>query len=224
MLLHPGYVHVFEHDTALRPIGGLSKRMLDLSLASLAVIAFAPLMIITAVLIGISSPGPVFYIHRRIGFNGREFGCIKFRTMKRGSDAILASLLNADPVAAREYAATAKLRRDPRIIPGIGALLRKTSLDEIPQFFNVLKGEMSLVGPRPVTREELDRHYGGHAREVLRARPGISGLWQVSGRSGLSYADRVRLDLDYVRGWCARSDAAILLRTVLVVLRGKGAY
>ncbi len=151
-------------------------------------------MFIIFLLIKMNSPGPAFYVHRRIGCEGRQFGCIKFRTMHADSDARLRALLACDPTAAREYAAEAKLRNDPRIIAGIGTVLRKTSLDEVPQFFNVLKGDMSVIGPRPVTQEELDRHYGASAPDVLSARPGISGLWQVSGRSGLSYAERVRLD------------------------------
>ncbi len=180
-------------------------------------------MFIIFLLIKMNSPGPAFYVHRRIGCEGRQFGCIKFRTMHADSDARLRALLACDPTAAREYAAEAKLRNDPRIIAGIGTVLRKTSLDEVPQFFNVLKGDMSVIGPRPVTQEELDRHYGASAPDVLSARPGISGLWQVSGRSGLSYAERVRLDLDYVRDWGFMRDVAILLRTVVVVILGRGA-
>jgi exopolysaccharide production protein ExoY len=180
-------------------------------------------MLIIVLLIKMNSPGPAFYVHRRIGRDGREFGCIKFRTMHADSDARLSALLARDLSAALEYADRAKLGNDPRIIAGIGTVLRKTSLDEVPQFLNVLKGDMSVIGPRPVTQEELDRHYGASAPDVLSARPGISGLWQVSGRSGLSYAERVQLDLEYVRDWGFMRDVAILLRTVVVVILRRGA-
>jgi exopolysaccharide production protein ExoY len=216
--------HLLRYKTARYALGGPLKRGVDIVVSILALVAFTPLIILTICLIHARSAGPAFFIHKRVGQNGREFGCVKFRTMHVGSERRLSALLQADPEAAREFAATAKLRNDPRVIAGIGALLRKSSFDEVPQFWNVLKGEMSLVGPRPVTREELDRYYGPHAAEVLRARPGISGLWQVSGRSGLSYEDRVRLDLDYVRDWRLMRDLSILARTVVVVVYGTGAF
>lgn len=223
MLLLPGLYEFSSENTDSYPIGGGLKRSFDLLVAATSLFLTAPLICVTYILIKLSSPGPAFYIHRRIGLNGREFGCIKFRTMYCDSDARLVDLLQRDPEAAREFAAKAKLARDPRIIAGVGALLRKTSLDEVPQFLNVLRGEMSVIGPRPVTAEELTRHYGPRARDVLRARPGISGLWQVSGRSDLSYDERVRLDLRYVRDWRFMGDLVILLRTFGVVLRGRGA-
>jgi exopolysaccharide production protein ExoY len=206
------------------PIGGLLKRGFDIIVSLNAIILSAPVMLIVYLFVRLCSPGPGFYVHRRIGHNGREFGCIKFRTMYVDSDARLARLLRDDPVAAQDFAQQAKLRNDPRVIAGIGALLRRTSLDELPQFFNVLKGDMSVVGPRPVTRCELDKHYGTHAADVLAARPGISGLWQVSGRNAVSYADRVRLDLEYVQAWRFVDDLMILARTVAVVVGGKGAF
>jgi exopolysaccharide production protein ExoY len=205
------------------PVGGVLKRGFDIVVALNALVIAAPLMLVVFVLIRLTSPGPGFFVHRRIGHNGRDFGCIKFRTMHTDSDAKLAQLLSDDPAAARQFAAEAKLENDPRIVRGIGPLLRKTSLDELPQFLNVLKGDMSIIGPRPVTRQELDQHYGSQAADVLTARPGISGLWQVSGRSGVSYAERVRLDLEYVRGWDFRGDISILWRTIAVVLLGRGA-
>jgi exopolysaccharide production protein ExoY len=218
-------VSVVDHGTTREiPIGGILKRGFDIFIAINAIILSAPLMLLVYLLIRLCSPGPGFYVHRRVGHNGRDFGCIKFRTMYPDSDARLAQLLRNDPVALREYAEGAKLRHDPRIIAGIGAVLRRASLDELPQFFNVLKGDMSVIGPRPVTRRELDQHYGAHAADVLSARPGISGLWQVSGRNAVSYAERVRLDLEYVRGWAFRADISILLRTVSVVVLGRGAY
>jgi exopolysaccharide production protein ExoY len=205
------------------PVGGTLKRSFDIVFSAGVVLISTPILLILVLLIKLNSPGPGLYVHRRIGLNGREFGCLKLRTMHVDSDARLKDLLAHDPSAAREFDATAKLRSDPRIIPGIGRLLRQTSLDELPQFLNVLKGDMSVIGPRPVTRDELDRHYGTRTGDVLSARPGISGLWQVSGRSGLSYAERVRLDLEYVRGWRFTGDLSILLRTIGVVVLGKGA-
>ncbi len=205
-------------------IGGATKRLFDVTFATLAIVVLAPLILVLTGLIKSSSTGPALYCHRRVGLNGREFGCLKFRTMHVDGDAILAKFLSQNPDAAREYAETAKLRKDPRVIRGIGTLLRKTSLDELPQFYNVLVGQMSVIGPRPVTRAEMDRFYGPRAHVVLAARPGISGLWQVSGRSGLSYADRVRLDLFYVRHWGFLNDMRILARTIVVVLFGRGAY
>ena len=223
MMILPKNTSVFHFESRTYAVGGWPKRTFDICFSLLALIVSAPLMIIIYSLIKITSSGPGFYVHRRIGHLGREFGCIKFRTMVMDADAVLNALLVRDPAVAREFAATAKLRDDPRIVPGIGRLLRRTSLDELPQFFNVLRGDMSLIGPRPVSRDELDCHYGPRARDVLGARPGISGLWQVSGRSGLGYAERVRLDLEYVRDWHFARDVAILGRTVFVVVLGKGA-
>jgi len=223
MLTLPDIAPFSHAGSGTYPVGGTLKRGFDIGFSILAIAASAPLILIIFLLIKMNSSGPAFYVHRRIGRDGREFGCVKFRTMHADSDARLRDLLARDPTAARDYATRAKLGNDPRIIRGIGTVLRKTSLDEVPQFFNVLKGDMSVIGPRPVTKEELDRHYGASAPDVLRARPGISGLWQVSGRSGLSYAERVRLDLDYVRNWSFMRDVAILLRTVVVVILGRGA-
>jgi exopolysaccharide production protein ExoY len=224
MMILPKNTRYFLFESGDYAVGGWPKRAFDICFSLLALIFTTPLMIIIYSLIKITSPGPGLYVHRRIGHLGREFGCIKFRTMAMDADAVLNALLVRDPGAASEFAATAKLRDDPRIVPGIGRLLRRTSLDELPQFFNVLKGDMSLIGPRPVTHQEIERHYAGRARDVLNARPGMSGLWQVSGRNGLSYAERVRLDLEYVRDWGFRTDVSILLRTVRVVLLGKGSY
>jgi exopolysaccharide production protein ExoY len=221
MLILPQNITSTRESPDATPVGGVLKRGFDIVVALNALVIAAPLMLVVFVLIRLTSPGPGFFVHRRIGHNGRDFGCIKFRTMAMDADAVLNALLVRDPGAASEFAATAKLRDDPRIVPGIGRLLRRTSLDELPQFFNVLKGDMSLIGPRPVTRQEIERHYAGRARDVLNARPGMSGLWQVSGRNGLSYAERVRLDLEYVRDWGFRTDVSILLRTVRVVLLGR---
>lgn len=173
-------------------------------------------------LIYLRDPGPVLYGHRRIGRHGRVFRCLKFRTMVQDSDAVLARHLAASPEAAAEWAAARKLRADPRVT-GIGARLRKASLDELPQLFNVLCGEMSLVGPRPIVTDEA-RHYGEALAAYLAVRPGVTGLWQISGRSDTSYAERVELDRAYVRGRTMALDLWILVRTVVVVLKGRGSY
>ncbi|MFA7637825.1 MAG: sugar transferase, partial [Parvibaculum sp.] len=158
---------------------------------------------------------------RRVGEKGREFMCRKFRTMHVDSDAILKSLLENNPQVAAEWARDQKLRNDPRVT-AIGAFLRKTSLDELPQLINVIRGEMSLVGPRPVTYSEVLR-YGEDAEYYLSAKPGITGLWQVSGRNETTYMRRVQLDAWYVKNWSLWQDIAILFKTVPAVLLRRGA-
>jgi len=154
--------------------------------------------------------------------NGRIFKCLKFRSMRPDADRVLKELLANDPEAQAMWDKDFKLKNDPRITP-IGNVLRKTSLDELPQLFNVLKGEMSLVGPRPVVKDELLR-YGENATYYLEARPGITGLWQVSGRNDTTYTERVNLDAWYVKNWSLWYDIAILFKTFGVVFRSKGAY
>jgi undecaprenyl-phosphate galactose phosphotransferase len=150
------------------------------------------------------------------------FGCLKFRTMVPDADGVLRRLLEVDPRARAEWERDFKLKDDPRITP-IGDFLRRTSLDELPQLWNVLKGEMSLVGPRPIIEEEVER-YGDQVGYYLETRPGITGLWQISGRNNIGYDDRVALDSWYVRNWSIWYDLVILVKTIAVVLRGKGAY
>lgn len=167
--------------------------------------------------------GPAFYRHTRVGLGGRPFGCVKFRTMVIAADQLLASHLAADAEAAREWFARRKLVDDPRITR-VGKLLRTTSLDELPQLLNVLRGEMSLVGPRPVVPEELQQHYGVLGQTAyLATRPGITGLWQISGRSDTTYQQRVALDIRYVSEWSLLLDGMILLRTIPAVLARRGA-
>lgn len=166
--------------------------------------------------------GPALFRHPRVGLGGVTFSCFKFRSMVIDADARLARLLASDPVAAAEWETRRKLPRDPRITR-IGAFLRRTSLDELPQLLNVLRGEMSLVGPRPVVREELDQHYGPATEAYCRTRPGLTGLWQVSGRSDTTYAERVQLDTRYVNEWSLALDLWILLRTIPAVLQRRGA-
>ena len=194
-------------------------------LFSLAVISLgSPVFLLLALLVKLSSPGPVFYVQRRVGRDYRHFGCIKFRTMRADADDILANLLVKSASMKAEFERDFKIRKDPRITP-IGRFLRRSSLDELPQFLNVLRGEMSLVGPRPIVDKELER-YGEFMHEVASVRPGLTGLWQVSGRNNLSYAKRVRLDLAYARGRSFMLDLAIILRTfgVLLLPMDRGAY
>ena len=205
-------------------LGGSIKRSGDV-VFSLAVISLgSPVFLLLALLVKLSSPGPVFYVQRRVGRDYRHFGCIKFRTMRADADDILANLLVKSASMRAEFERDFKLRKDPRITP-IGRFLRRSSLDELPQFLNVLRGEMSLVGPRPIVDKELER-YGEFMHEVASVRPGLTGLWQVSGRNNLSYAKRVRLDLAYARGRSFMLDLAIILRTfgVLLLPMDRGAY
>jgi exopolysaccharide production protein ExoY len=167
--------------TSPRPIGLTSKRVIDIVLALSAIVLLAPFFIICFVATACSSPGPVLFRHKRVGFNGKRFDCLKFRTIAVDAPERLRRHLETDPVAAAEWLANRKLRNDPRVTV-IGAILRRSSLDELPQLFNVVKGEMSIVGPRPVTEEELSR-YSIALGDYYACRPGITGLWQVNGRS-----------------------------------------
>ena len=184
----------------------------------------SPLLLLLALLVKLSSKGSVFYCQRRIGRGYKGFGCLKFRTMRKDADRVLASVLASDPVLRAEFERDFKLKNDPRITP-IGRFLRRSSLDELPQFINVLKGEMSVVGPRPIVWDELER-YGRPMDEVLAVRPGLTGLWPVSGRNNLPYETRGKLDLFYARNRNFWLDLGIVLRTIGVVLlpMDRGAY
>lgn len=199
-----------------------AKRLIDILGAGALLLLAAPAFLLLALLIR-ADGGPVLYAHERIGRGGRRFGCLKFRSMVVDSQARLAALLQSDPTARAEWETTRKLKDDPRVTR-TGRFLRASSLDELPQLINVLRGEMSLVGPRPVVASELDDHYGEAARDYLAVRPGVTGLWQISGRSDTSYATRVALDSRYARSPSLRTDLKILLRTPLVVLLRRGAY
>lgn len=201
----------------VRLANGRAKRAFDIAVSFLALVFLAPAFLTIALLVVMTDPGPVFYRHNRVGRQGARFGCLKFRTMARDADQRLRELLESDPNVAAEWEATQKLRADPRVTP-IGAFLRKTSLDELPQLWNVLRGEMSLVGPRPITRAEL-RRYGKDRRYYLLVRPGITGLWQVSGRSSASYDRRVRYDREYLEDWSWLGEFWILLMTFPALLR-----
>ena len=196
------------------------SRIVDILISIVLLIAVAPVLLLIAALILITDPGPIFFAHSRVGRGGRQFPCLKFRTMAVDADARLAEVLERDPLARAEWARDHKLRRDPRITP-IGAVLRNLSLDELPQLWNVIRGEMSLVGPRPIIRAEICR-YGRYFDHYCNVRPGITGLWQVSGRNALSYRRRVALDVVYTRSRSLTLDLWILVKTVPCVLRGTG--
>jgi exopolysaccharide production protein ExoY len=199
------------------------KRSFDLCAACGLIVVFSPVLIVVALMIWARDGGPVVYAHERIGRGGRVFNCLKFRTMVRDSDRMLAEILASSATARAEWRTSRKLRDDPRVIGGVGRFLRQTSLDELPQLINVLRGEMSLVGPRPVVADEL-ANYGGHLKWYLAVRPGLTGPWQVGGRSDTSYATRVALDVDYAKNPDLGRDLRIVGRTAAVLLRGKGAY
>jgi lipopolysaccharide/colanic/teichoic acid biosynthesis glycosyltransferase len=200
----------------------LAKRAMDVAIAGAALLLAAPFFLVVSLLVR-ADGGPAFYAHPRVGRGGKIFGCLKFRSMVVDSQARLEALLAADPAAREEWETTRKLKRDPRITR-IGRFLRATSLDELPQLINVLRGEMAVVGPRPVTQSELDRYYGAAAAHYLTVRPGITGLWQVSGRSETSYDQRVALDVAYVSQPSLLADIRILLKTPVAVLSRRGAH
>lgn len=200
-----------------RPVGGMLKRTTDVVASALILVLLAPLIAGLALLIHLSSPGGVFYGHWRVGHRNVPFRCFKLRTMVANGDEVLARHFQAFPEARAEWEETQKLRDDPRVTP-LGRVLRKLSLDELPQFWNVLRGDMSLVGPRPVPLDELTR-YGRSARFYLSARPGITGLWQVSGRSNTTYLRRIAYDRVYVSKHSPGRDLVILAQTLPATVR-----
>jgi len=189
--------------------------------ALVLLVALSPLLLVVAAMIWRTDGAPILFAHYRVGYGGRLFRCMKFRTMRRDSEQVLAKLLKDDPEARAEWKRDQKLANDPRITP-IGRFLRNTSLDELPQLLNVLRGDMNLVGPRPITVEELTR-YGMVRWHYLSVPPGITGLWQVSGRNNTSYEERVALDERYVEQRSVWGDIAILAKTVRVVITKEGA-
>lgn len=204
-------------DDERRPLGGLPKRVLDVTVASIALVLLLPMMLIVTALIRILMGGPVIFAQKRVGLGGRMFTCYKFRTMVADGEEVLRRHLEANPAAAREWKAARKLANDPRV-GWLGHILRKSSIDELPQLFNVLRGDMSLVGPRPVVPEELE-YYGRYVRAYLSARPGLTGVWQISGRNRLSYAERVARDRHYIRHWSLAVDLAVLIKTIPAILK-----
>lgn len=203
------------------PLSRSLKRLTDIGGAIAGLLLFSPAFLILFLLIP-RDGGPALYGHTRIGKNGKAFKCWKFRSMHPTAARDLQTLLDHDPEARKAWEGARKFESDPRITK-LGAFIRKTSLDEIPQFYNILKGDMSLVGPRPVTRTEIHR-YGPYAKDYTSVKPGLTGLWQVSGRNDLSYDHRTHLDSRYVRQWTWRMDVGILLKTVFVVFTRRGAY
>ena len=197
------------------------KRAVDLIVATALLALIAPALLMISFLVRLDG-GPALFRHRRIGRGGHSFLCLKFRTMRVDAEQILHDLLDRDPEARKEWDRDFKLRDDPRITR-LGRILRRTSIDELPQLINVLKGEMSLVGPRPIVEAEIPR-YGGAITFYLRCRPGITGLWQVTGRNNTSYTERVTLDVEYERDISVWRDCHILAKTVIIVLTRNGAY
>lgn len=211
---------VARHRLAL-PRASAAKRLIDVVGALALLVAAAPVMLLIVLLVKLDG-GPVLFRHRRVGAAGLGFTCLKFRSMVVDADGALARMLANDPQARAEWDAEFKLRHDPRVTR-LGRFLRRSSLDELPQLFNVLAGDMSLVGPRPIVQAEIAR-YGARIADYLSCRPGLTGLWQVSGRNDLTYDQRVALDSRYAREWSLRRDLAILGQTFGAVLRRAGAY
>ncbi len=199
------------------PVGGRLKRIFDILIATTTLLLMAPIFLTIALLIVLTMGRPVFFVQKRVGFNRKSFGCLKFRTMVTNANERLAAHLLNCPQAARDWAENQKLAHDPRVTP-LGQILRKSSLDELPQLINIIRGDMSCVGPRPVLEEELSR-YGLNAREYIRARPGLTGMWQVNGRNSTTYAHRVKYDRYYVMRWSFLLDLGILVRTIPAVMK-----
>lgn len=199
------------------------KRAFDIVFSLCVLIFGLPLLFAIALAVRLTSRGKIIYAHERIGRGGISFKCYKFRTMRKDADRRLKALLESNPELRNEWETRRKLKNDPRITP-IGAFLRKTSMDELPQFWNILKGDLSLVGPRPVVRAELDKHYRHKAAKILSVRPGLTGIWQVSGRSDTSYQTRVKLDEKYVDTQSMLLDVKLVLQTIPAILNSRGAY
>ncbi|MGE0408058.1 MAG: sugar transferase [Amphiplicatus sp.] len=212
--------HVTEISFPARPAGVPTKRVIDIVGAAFAIVFFAPLMAVIYVLVR-RDGGPGVFAQQRIGRNGRIFSCYKFRSMIPNAEEALKNLICANEKMRVAWETDRKLENDPRVTP-LGVFLRRKSLDELPQLFNVLKGDMSLVGPRPIVLDEKGK-YGAAFDYYTQMRPGLTGLWQVSGRNDIAYEERVKLDTDYVRRWSLRRDIAILVKTVAVVINGRGA-
>jgi exopolysaccharide production protein ExoY len=201
----------------------LSKRAFDILFTLVALIITAPIFLLIAFTIRLTSKGSIIYKQERIGWRGKPFHCYKFRTMHADASHQLTQLLEENPALKKEWEKTYKLKDDPRVTP-FGKFLRKTSLDEIPQFWNILKGDLSTVGPRPLVLKEIEHFYGKKAGKILSVRPGLTGLWQTSGRSNLSYGMRVLLDEIYVDNQSLFFDVFLILKTIPVILFSKGAY
>ena len=222
--ISPYGINTYQGEsTGVVPLSRLTltgNRILDVIGSLALILVSSPIFLIVALFVALDG-GPVFFRHTRIGQKGERFGCLKFRTMILGAEACLIEYLEHHPDAKAEWQDHQKLEFDPRITP-IGRILRATSLDELPQLFNILRGEMSLVGPRPVTKDELSR-YGNAANHYLAVRPGLTGPWQISGRNDVGYDERVTLDHAYVSDLSLFRDLIILFRTPSAVLSRRGA-
>ena len=196
------------------------KRGADILIASTMILAFLPMALFIMAYLWIGAGVSPFFRHARVGQDGRMFKCFKFRTMFMDAQERLTQILESDEELRREWEETQKLKNDPRVIPGVGSLLRKSSLDELPQLINVLKGDMSIVGPRPVTSEELSR-YGQFARQYKSVKPGITGVWQIGGRSNTSFEKRVQMDVWYVQNASLKLDLQIFFKTAFSFLSGR---
>ena len=207
---------------AVNPASAALWRAFDIAVASAILLVALPFLIILAAVMYVSDPGPLFFVHRRIGFRGQFFGCMKFRSMKVDGDQILRNHLANSAAARKEWEETHKLKDDPRVTP-IGAIVRKLSLDEFPQLINVLRGDMSIVGPRPIVEAEVDR-YGRFFEHYCSVKPGLTGLWQISGRNDTTYRERIELDVSYVSRKSIALDTWLLIKTVPAVLFARGSY
>jgi lipopolysaccharide/colanic/teichoic acid biosynthesis glycosyltransferase len=203
-----------------REASNVAKRLFDIAIALAMILMALPLMFIVAALIMAKDPGKVFFVHRRVGRDGKEFGCLKFRTMVNGAEEKLAAILEANPDMMEQWEKNQKLADDPRIIEGVGQFLRKSSLDELPQLFNILLGHMSFVGPRPVTRAELV-HYGSLVEYYLAVKPGLTGPWQIGGRSDVTFEKRVQMDVEYAANANFATDIKLFVKTVRAFATGK---
>jgi exopolysaccharide production protein ExoY len=214
--------HAPSKDQSEATFSGMLKRSFDFLAALAALVLLFPLLALVALNLWIMQGGPIFIKHRRIGFGGKSFLCLKFRTMVKNADEVLRQHIADDPDARSEWEASRKLRVDPRVT-ALGHVLRKSSVDELPQLINILKGDMSVVGPRPIVEDEI-KHYGADIAHYFKVRPGLTGLWQVSGRSDVTYESRVKLDTAYVDEMNFVKDLAIILKTVPAVIRSRGSY
>jgi undecaprenyl-phosphate galactose phosphotransferase len=212
----------YVKNNLLNPVDQWLKILFDYVVTVFLILLFSPLLLILYIVVFISTKGHPLFRQERIGHNGTPFIVYKFRSMHIDAEEKLSELLLSCPVSKKEWEKDFKLKNDPRITP-IGNFLRKTSLDELPQLINILKGEMSLVGPRPIVENEIKR-YGEYYEYYTAVKPGLTGLWQVSGRNDIEYEERVQLDVWYTRNWSIELDMQILLQTISVVLLRKGSY
>jgi exopolysaccharide production protein ExoY len=219
------HVELSKHFNKTIPICHIiTKRIFDIGFSIVALILCLPIFIIIGLFISLTSSGPIFYSSKRIGRGGRLIKCWKFRTMHINADKMLQLLLKNDPLIRKEYETFAKIQKDPRVTQW-GSFLRKTSLDELPQFWNVLKGDLSVVGPRPPFAQEVINMYKDKAYKILSIRPGLTCLWQISGRSNLSWKERVKLDEEYANNYSFAKDISIILKTIIMLFScNNGAY